>query len=430
MANYVNNIVYSIAPSQNQIDVPVTSPVVLIFTESMNAQTLNKDTISLTRGATVVDATYSYNGIKKELTITPATALLGDHTYKVTVLTGEAGPKTAFGNLSSKSYLFYFTTEVVVPEPVIEPTEPPINEEPVDVPVDNLPIEEDTLFSVVSIADSYPKEGDLVGNLPAVVLSFDRDVYLEGIADKIYLREKAISPLLSRLNQTNRINFLLNTESDARTISLSPLSVLKKGMAYELVIESSVRDALNPLVTLGMDVVISFQTQWEIFYSSVPAVELVLGLFREAYTDAEIAAMIYQESLAIYQLMSMKPDFDPLLWAAGAPYAATQYVLYRTAYQAILGQVIENSSGMKKSIKLGDLSVAESSSVSSEITDLIGLFEAEMKKWWNLLNGIEETEDGVALPKLSKKLGSATRGITDNPYPEFVTRVPFTDLGG
>lgn len=429
MANYVNNIVYSIAPLQNQIGVPVTSPVVLIFTESMNAQTLNKDTISLTRGATVVDATYSYNGIKKELTITPATALLGDQTYKVTVLTGEAGPQAAFGNLSSKSYLFYFTTELIVPEPEI-PKDSEENPKD-DVPdVDNFPIEEDTLFSVVSIADSYPKEGDLVGNLPAVVLSFDRDVYLEGIADKIYLREKAISPLLSRLNQTNRINFLLNTESDARTISLSPLSVLKKGMAYELVVESSVRDALNPLVTLGMDVVINFQTQWEIFYSSVPAVKLVLGLFREAYTDAEIAAMIYQESLAIYQLMSMKPDFDPLLWAASAPYAATQYVLYRTAYQAILGQVIENSSGMKKSIKLGDLSVAESSSVSSEITDLIGLFEAEMKKWWNLLNGIEETEDGVALPKLSKKLGSATRGITDNPYPEFVTRVPFTDLGG
>ena len=429
MANYVNNIVYSIVPSQNQIDVPVTSPVVLVFNENMNAKTLNKDTISLTRGATVVDATYSYNGIKKELTITPKEKLVSDQTYKVTILTGEAGPQTALGNLSSRSYLFYFTTELIVPEPEI-PKDSEENPKD-DVPdVDNFPIEEDTLFSVVSIADSYPKEGDLVGNLPAVILSFDKDVYLEGIADKIYLREKAISPLLSRLNQTNRINFLLNAESDARTISLSPLSVLKKGMAYELVVESSVRDALNPLVTLGMDVVISFQTQWEIFYSSVPAVKLVLGLFREAYTDAEIAAMIYQESLAIYQLMSMKPDFDPLLWAAGAPYAATQYVLYRTAYQAILGQVIENSSGMKKSIKLGDLSVAESSSVSSEITDLIGLFEDEMKKWWNLLNGIEETEDGVALPKLSKKLGSATRGITDNPYPEFVTRVPFTDLGG
>lgn len=429
MANYVNNIVYSIAPSQNQIGVPVTSPVVLVFNENMNAQSLNKETISLTRGATVIDATYSYNGIRKELTITPKEKLVSDQTYKVTILTGEAGPQTVFGNLSSKSYLFYFTTELIVPEPEI-PKDSEENPKD-DVPdVDNFPIEEDSLFSVVSIVDSYPKEGDLVGDLPAVVLSFDRDVQTTDILQKIYLREKSISPLLSRLNNTNRINFLLNTESDARTISLSPLTPLKKGMAYELVVEAGISDSLNPLITLGMDVVIGFQTQWEIFYSSVSAVKLVLGLFREAYTDAEIASMIYQESLAVYQLMSMKPEFDLLLWGAGAPYAATQYVLYRTAYQAILGQVIENSSGMKKSIKLGDLSVAESSSVSSEITDLIGLFEAEMKKWWNLLNGIEETEDGVALPKLSKKLGSATRGITDNPYPEFVTRVPFTDLGG
>lgn len=430
MASYVNNIVYSITPSPNQVDVAVTAKIVVVFSESMNGETLNQTTMPLMDGSKVIDATYDYNGIKKELTITPVSSLSGDQTYKVSILTAEAGPQTAFGNLSNKPYTFYFTTQVVTVEEDIpvETIEEPVDNS-VDNPVDNYPIEND-LFSTVTLIDSYPKEGDLVLDLPMVVLSFDRAVNKDAIAGLVYLREKALSPLLSRLNNANKLTFTLDAGIDDKTISLTPTGTIKRGTAYELVVESTVSDANNPDILLGIDHVIGFQMQWEIFYSSVASVKLILGLFGEMYTDAEIAAMVYQESLAVYQLMSMQSSFDALVWAETVPYAATQYVLYRTAYQSMLGQIIANSSGMKKSIKLGDLSVSESSTVSSEVTDLIGLFENEMKKWWNLLNGIEETIEGIVLPKLSTKTGSATRGTTDYPYPDWMTRVPYKELGG
>lgn len=429
MASYVNNIVYSITPSQNQMDVSLGSSVVVVFNTDMKSSTLNAQTISLTKGSTPVAASYSFSGINKELTITPTASLVGDQTYKLFISTGESGPQTAFGNLSNKEYVFYFTTEAVVEE-VIEDSENLTEETTTETetPVDNF--SEEDLFDNLRLLDSYPKSGDLVAQLSDVVLSFDEDVNIETVASFVYLREQPISPLLSHLSNANKITLSLNASSTKRAIILTPSTELRKGTAYDLVIKSNVAKDLEPSKILGMDVVVPFQMQWELFYTSVSSVQLLLGLFAQAYSDAQIATMIHQESLGTYQLMSMKTDFDITLWTDTAPYAATQYILYRTAYQAMLGQIIENSSGMKQSIKLGDLSVAESSSVSSEVSGLLGLFEKEMNKWWNLLNGVVEDENGIVLPKLSTNLGSATRGITDSPYPEWLGRVPFTDLGG
>ena len=95
----------------------------------------------------------------------------------------------------------------------------------------------------------------------------------------------------------------------------------------------------------------------------------------------------------------------------------------------MLNQSLESSSGIKKNFQLGDLQVSEASTVSSEIANLLGLFEKEMNKWWNLLTG-EEEYDGIYKPNLSKTLGSATRAETDYSYPTFLTRAGFNELGG
>lgn len=435
MASYANNIIKSITPVQDETGVSLDASVVILFSETMDPKSLSLESIFLSRGSKVVPSIYTVGNINKELTIQPKVLLEGDQTYTVTVLSKESGPKTAFGNLSSRNYIFHFTTEEeklpdLPEEPAIE--QPPLDEpiETVNPPDESLETWEDPSFLSLELVDSYPNEGNLVSELDSIVLFFDQVVDATEVSSFVYLREKAISSLLSKLNNTNKIPCSISPSSENQTVVLNPVSPVRKGISYELVLEKEISAKNNPALTLGNEKVISFQMQWELFYSTVEAVKLLLGVFKDIYTDAEIATMIHQESLATYQMMSMKDDFDPLLWDKKAPYAASQYVLYRTAYQAILGQVIETSSGMKQSIKLADLSVGESSSVSSQITDLMGLFQAEMDKWWKLLNGLEEDVDGTYRPKLSKTTGSATRGSTDYPYPDWMKRVPYKDLGG
>lgn len=428
MASYVTTLINDINPDNNQTGVSLDTAITISFAEAMDINSLTKETILFTKGSRSISADYIIGNVNKELKIIPHLPLIADQTYRIEVLSKEHGPKTLFGNLTSRSYTFYFTTkEEDKPEEPDVPEDPGFPEEP---PIEPETPWEDPLFHSLELIDSYPKEGDLVSDLSSVVLSFDQEVDPEETAPFVYLREKAISPLLSKLNNANKLLFSANEESNKETVVLNVLGEVKQGTAYELVLKDGISAALNPELALSKEHVIPFQLQWELFYSSVESVKLLLGVFKDIYTDAEIATMIHQESLATYQMMSMKDDFDPLLWDKKTPYAASQYVLYRTAYQAILGQVIETSSGMKQSIKLADLSVGESSSVSSQITDLMGLFQAEMDKWWKLLNGLEEDVDGTYRPKLSKTTGSATRGSTDYPYPDWMKRVPYKDLGG
>ena len=203
---------------------------------------------------------------------------------------------------------------------------------------------------------------------------------------------------------------------------------MASGKQYEITIDSGLK-ALSGKV-FSAEQTLTFQTLWEKFYSSVEDVRLLLGLFSEEYTDQQLAELIQQQSIGVYQLASMRDDFVEADWTNGAPYAASQYVLYRTAYSVMLSQTLETSSGMKKSFQLGDLSVSESSTVSSEISDLLALFEREMDKWWKALTGEEEVVAGDYRPTLSKRLGSATKAETDYSYPSFLTRASMNDLGG
>lgn len=419
----VTNLIYSINPAHNQTEVLLDTAIVIRFNENMNPATLNANTILVTSGGVVVPATYTYQAITKDLTIQPTSLLNASTTYAVKVLSLAEGPVTVFGDVSSREYIFYYTTTVA-----------PVGEEsaPDTVPDVIVPVT-DNFFGNVSVWASYPESGDLVDDLEDLVVTFSTEINTETLATQVFLQEQAISPLLRRLKESTRIALTIDSEaSNGQTIIFVPASELAPGVAYELILKAGIASATDPTLTLGADQTIPFQTQWELFYTSVDSVKLTLGLFREAYTDAEIATMIHQQSLGTYQLVSMLTGFDPTLWEGTAPYAASQYVLYRTAYQSMLGQVIESSSGMHKSIQLGDLRVSDSSSVSAEITDLMGLFQKEMDKWWDVLTGGEDiaVDDGMYRPVLSSRLGTATKGETIAPYPGFLSRSSYAELGG
>lgn len=422
----ITNLIYSINPAHNQTEVLLNEAIVIRFNENMNPATLNANTILVTSGGVLVPATYTYQAITKDLTIQPTSILKGSTTYAVKVLSLAEGPVTVFGDVSSREYIFYYTTTTTAEAPVGEESAP-------DTTPDTIYPVADSFFGNLSVWASYPESGDLVDELQDIVVTFSTEINTEALATQVFLQEQAISPLLRRLKENTRIPLVVDSEaSNGQTIIFVPASALTPGVAYELILKAGIASATDPALTLGADQTIPFQTQWELFYASVDSVKLTLGLFREAYTDAEIATMIHQQSLGTYQLVSMLEGFDPTLWEGTAPYAASQYVLYRTAYQSMLGQVIESSSGMHKSIQLGDLRVSDSSSVSAEITDLMGLFQKEMDKWWDVLTGGEDvvTDDGMYRPVLSSRLGSATKGETIAPYPGFLSRSSYAELGG
>ena len=263
-----------------------------------------------------------------------------------------------------------------------------------------------------------------------VFLRFSEPIDLLTVVENVSLKKDIGSNLLSLFQSAETNSLSVDTEKSVNgylVLTVSP--ALAAGTAYILELKTGLSSTLNSKLQAAVS--IHFQTRWSQFFTTVRAVRLLMGRFADAYTDSELAEMIYQQSTEIYQLMSMRPDFFEDDWDP-APYAAKQYVLYCTAYTAMLNQALESSSGIKKNFQLGDLQVSESTSVSSEISNLLGLFEKEMDKWWTHLYGADEeaVDDGIYKPVLSKALGSATKSETDYAYPTFLTRASFAELGG
>lgn len=416
----IYNLIKSVLPAQNSLSVLTTIKPSLFFVASMQADTLTAQTILFYKvNGAAVPATYRYDFLNQVLEIQPATALDGNTQYQVRILSGEQGPKTLLGETSSREYTFSFTTEVLVP---VEPTP---EEEPNVPPTEPAP--EEILLPPFLLLESYPSNESLVALPEKLLFRFNEPVD-PTTADAVSLGEKGLSRLFSFFSQ-QEIGLTLDSENTKDGYLVYTIATpLAAGKRYEVIIGTGLKAISGNALTAEQT--LTFQTVWDKFYSSVEAVRLLLGLFSEEYTDQQLAELIQQQSIGVYQLASMRDDFSEAAWLNGAPYAATQYVLYRTAYSVMLSQTLETSSGMKKSFQLGDLSVSESSTVSSEISDLLALFEREMDKWWKALTGEEEVVAGDYRPTLSKRLGSATKAETDYSYPSFLTRAGMNDLGG
>lgn len=415
----IYNLIKSVLPAQNSLSVLTTIKPSLFFVASMQKNTLTAQTILFYKvNGSVVPATYRYDSLNQVLEIQPTVPLDGNTQYQVRILSGEQGPRTILKETSSREYVFSFTTEVtaVVEPPPEEPTVPPTK-----------PAPEEILLPPFLLLDSYPSNESLVALPEKLFFRFNEPVDTTTV-EAVSLREKGLSKLFSFFSQEEIALTFDNENTKDGYLVYTIATPLASGKQYEITIDSGLK-ALSGKV-FSAEQTLTFQTLWEKFYSSVEAVRLLLGLFSEEYTDQQLAELIQQQSIGVYQLASMRDDFVEADWTNGAPYAASQYVLYRTAYSVMLSQTLETSSGMKKSFQLGDLSVSESSTVSSEISDLLALFEREMDKWWKALTGEEEVVAGDYRPTLSKRLGSATKAETDYSYPSFLTRASMNDLGG
>lgn len=423
----VNYIVKSFTPSHDTSDVSVNTSIVIEFSEPMNRSTLNEKTVILSSDKGIVPAQYDYNGMNRTLKVTPLEPLNEGTYYNLRLLNGEDGLKSAFGDLSNREFSLYFKTEEA---PLVEPEKPGTPEEAPNPPIEDTTTPEDPIDSSTDLflLDSYPGSNGIYKAENPIVLLFSKSIDSKALSSNVFLKERSIHHLLESLSKGNSlskdsfISLTVETEGKTDRHVLKPIADLKSGTEYELVIKDSISEDM-----FG-DIRIPFQTNWSELYTTVEDVRLALGSFSEAFTDAELLRLIHQQSISVYQLISMRDGFNEDDWNGKFPYAAGQYVLYKTAYQSMLGQIIESSSGMRQSFTLADLSVSNSETTSSEISKLIGLLKDEVDKWWDILNGKSEEEmEGKTL--FLRKGASATRGGESNPNPEFITRVPFKELG-
>lgn len=430
MANDTRNMVKSFAPSDGSLNVPLDTKIEIVFEKAMDANSLNSKTIYIGYEDGKVPLMYEYESLNHVLTLTPKVKLKPETDYEIRILQRDRGPRTAFGGKSLIEYSKWFKTtiekEEQVPEPEVPDEEQEVIEEPVEPEEPKTP-DEDIFEPVINglvLLNSFPEQGGIIDTKGQIVLEFSQEVDSENLKNKVYVQKKSLHPLLDGLGLEDKLTPIL-AEEKVGTTHLMLVTGLSETDEYELVIEQGLPGKDS---SLEESVRISFRTPFEHMYAEVLDLKLVLGEFANSFTDSELMRLIYQQSKSIYELMLLR-EAEVEGWDSSIPYAATQYVLYRSAYQAMVGQVIASSSGIRDTVRLGDLSVSQSENSSREIVDLLELFKKEVDRWWDILNG--RTDEEIAgKPNFIRTVDTATRGGQESPYPDFITRVPFNEIGG
>ncbi|MEP7375511.1 MAG: Ig-like domain-containing protein [Chitinophagaceae bacterium] len=120
--------VTSVSPANGATGVLVGSAASVLFSEAMDATTINSSNIELRNASNVlVTAFVSYNAGTRTASITPSAALANSTVYTAKVKSGTSGVKDVAGNALATDYSWSFTTEVgdIIPPTVTSVT--PLN---------------------------------------------------------------------------------------------------------------------------------------------------------------------------------------------------------------------------------------------------------------------------------------------------------------
>ena len=117
--------VVQVTPADTSIEVPITSPVDLLFSEALDTNSVNPSGIFIrgTNGSAVVSTVNlltDTNGVRRLVRIQPASPLKSKQTYQVIVLAGDlpgptggvvgSGPRDLVGRAMAASFMSQFTT--------------------------------------------------------------------------------------------------------------------------------------------------------------------------------------------------------------------------------------------------------------------------------------------------------------------------------
>lgn len=437
-------LIKNITPKHNTFNFPVDGQIDIEFLKAMNPDSLlREDAVYLeTNGARVPVERKARGG--KHLSLIPEDKLKPSTTYIVTFNGFENGLEDFSKAPLRASELFYFGTESVplkeeAPEESTLPDkdEDPIEsespdgttspeEQPEEPPVDPNPTIDDNfnegvISSSIYLEKAYPDNGKVLNTGSPIVLIFSEELEPADVQESVKLTHLGLEE-----DTEIPVSNIRKNRSNRHVISYT--ATLEEGEDYVLTIEAGLSSGD---VMLEEGITLRYKANWSHMYASIEDVRLLLGDFGDSLTDEDIARLIHNQSKSIHLLMQGMEAYVPEEWVNQFPYAAGQYVMYKVAYQSMVGQTVASASGIRKDVELGDFRTSSSQSTSSTIKDLLDVLEREIDKWWRRLNGeiVEEVEDELR-PNFIRTAGSALRGETDNPNPTFTTRVPFREIGG
>ncbi|MEP7377460.1 MAG: Ig-like domain-containing protein, partial [Chitinophagaceae bacterium] len=103
--------VSSVTPVNGTTGVSVSTTATAIFSEAMNATTINSSAIELRNSSNaLIAAVVSYNAGTRTVTLTPSAALTNSTVYTAKIISGTSGVKDAAGNALASDYIWSFTT--------------------------------------------------------------------------------------------------------------------------------------------------------------------------------------------------------------------------------------------------------------------------------------------------------------------------------
>ena len=111
--------VTSVTPTNGATDVATTVAPKVVFSEAMDAATINATTVRLLNGASTVAASVSYNAATRTVTLTPTSVLANSTTYTVSVSTGV---EDLAGNVLAQTFTANFATVAAPPVDTTAPT--------------------------------------------------------------------------------------------------------------------------------------------------------------------------------------------------------------------------------------------------------------------------------------------------------------------
>ena len=297
---------------------------------------------------------------------------------------------------------------------VVNTTTPPSGEEP-------------NPGFVFEVVETYPKR-DAVDITPEkIYILFSDNVDETTIHENtVYIVKGGKENLsyfdfLTDYSPSKKVNATIDPiTSPTNMVSITPATgALEDDAEYTVVIRETVKDKNGS--ALGAAYYWSFMTKFTRLYGDPEMIRSDIGSFVINLSDKMIYKRLRDISQYAYDVVSQRDDFNASDYENGkAPYYVHKYVSYQAAYDLILNGYLQQSSGMGSSVSLGDLTVDKKSG-EVNITSILEELKRRMKPWEDLLHGHHNR--GYAKPTI------AVKGETGAPYPEFLTRTEFQELG-
>ncbi|MEI4281682.1 Ig-like domain-containing protein [Tetragenococcus halophilus] len=288
----------------------------------------------------------------------------------------------------------------------------------------------ETIDFNIEMIRSFPSNNAIVKDLDKMVVLFDKEIDIEDLPENaISIQSSEVDPLLAGILEQKSLDITIDQVKEGEkkskylSFSLNSNNQFVEGKTYIIRLDKNIHEFGDTSTSLGQDLSIQFTKQWKYFFTTVESVKIALGGFSTAFEEERIARMIAEISEQEYRRFSNRENFNEEEWLNNTPYYVPIYIQYKVAYMLVLNMIVKVASGQKSSISLGDLSVKESSTRSSELNDLLSALREEMDRWE------EEMEKEDSTTKFASP-GFAQKASEPQSYPDYFTRTPFTDLGG